>query len=127
MGVNHKPVKTKRSGTGGRMGTKEGKKLCYFGCAPTHSKVSQKEVRVMRNIRGSSKKVVLKSAQYANVRDKEGKIRKVKLKNVIETPDNRHNARQNILTMGAIVDSDIGRIRITNRVGQDGVVNGILI
>jgi small subunit ribosomal protein S8e len=54
-------------------------------------------------------------------------MKKVKVLNVIETPSNRHYARQNALTKGTIVQSEIGKIRVTNRVGQDGMINAILI
>jgi small subunit ribosomal protein S8e len=49
------------------------------------------------------------------------------MRTVIETPANRHNARQNIVSLGAIVDTELGKAKVTNRVGQDGVVNGILV
>ena len=55
------------------------------------------------------------------------KIQKSKIKNVIETPSNRFLARQNILTKGTIIETEIGKARIINRPSQDGCVNGILI
>ena len=54
-------------------------------------------------------------------------MQKVAMRTVIETPDNRHYARQNIVTKGAVVDTEIGKVKVTNRVGQDGVVNGKLL
>ena len=68
----------------------------------------------------------LSTAKFVNVLTKEG-MKKVTLRTVLETPDNRHYARQNILTRGAVVDTEIGKVKITNRVGQDGVVNGKLL
>ena len=53
--------------------------------------------------------------------------RKAKIKNVLETPSNRFLARQNVLTKGTIVDTDLGKVKITNRPTQEGVVNGILL
>jgi len=35
--------------------------------------------------------------------------------------------RRNILTRGAVIKTEIGDARITNRPGQDGVVNAILL
>ena len=40
---------------------------------------------------------------------------------------NRFLARQNILTKGTIVETDLGKVQISNRPTQEGVVNGILI
>jgi len=45
----------------------------------------------------------------------------------LETPSNRFLARQNILTKGTIVETDAGKVRITNRPTQEGMVNGILV
>ena len=49
------------------------------------------------------------------------------LKNVLETPSNRFLARQNILTKGAIVETESGKAKITNRPSQEGSVQGVLI
>jgi small subunit ribosomal protein S8e len=126
MEQEHGPSKSKVSGTGGKKGKASDKKLSMSGGPFTATKLGPKEIRKNNRGRGSTRKVKLKTTSFANVLTKEG-IKKVKLKNVLETPDNRHNARKNILTKGAIVESDIGKIRVTNRVGQDGVVNGVLL
>ncbi|MFH0927239.1 MAG: 30S ribosomal protein S8e [Candidatus Micrarchaeota archaeon] len=127
MGNYHKPTKTKTSGTGGKKVAAMKKKLRYCGSEPTYTKVSEKETRVLRNATGNAKKVKLKTAAYANVATKDGKIVKAKIKKVTDTPDNPHYTRQNILTKGGVIDTEIGPAKITNRVGQDGVVNAKLI
>ena len=53
--------------------------------------------------------------------------KKIEIKNVLETPSNRFLARQNIITKGTIVETELGKAKITNRPSQEGVVNGILI
>jgi len=45
----------------------------------------------------------------------------------VETPSNKFLARQNVLTKGAIVETELGKVRITNRPTQEGVLNGILL
>jgi len=128
MSNYHKPVKTKSSGTGGRRVANKKKKLRYCGSEPTNAKVNEnKEIRTLRNIRGNSKKVKLKAAMYANIVGKDGEVKKAKIKKVTETPDNPHHTRQNILTKGGIIDTELGIAKITNRVGQDGVVNAKLV
>jgi small subunit ribosomal protein S8e len=47
--------------------------------------------------------------------------------NVLETPSNRFLARQNIITKGTIVETELGKVKITNRPTQEGIVNGILV
>jgi small subunit ribosomal protein S8e len=81
--------------------------------------------RKTQKTRGGNKKVVLLKAKFVNV-IKDKKTRKVEIKNVLETPSNRFLARQNVLTKGTIVQTDLGKVKITNRPTQEGVVNGIL-
>jgi small subunit ribosomal protein S8e len=35
--------------------------------------------------------------------------------------------RMNIITRGAVLETEIGKVRVTNRVGQDGVVNAVAL
>ena len=51
----------------------------------------------------------------------------LEIKNVVETPSNKFLARQNIITKGTIVETELGKVRITNRPSQEGCINGILI
>jgi small subunit ribosomal protein S8e len=56
-----------------------------------------------------------------------GKSKKVSIKNVLETPANTFLARQNILIKGAIIETELGKAKITNRPSQEGNVQAILI
>lgn len=123
----HNPNKSKSGGTGGRRRKQADKQLAHYGSPATSTRLSEKENSKQVGVRGNGMKSRLKTTNSMNVLNKQGKIQKVKMRNVIETPDNRHHARQNVLTMGAIVDTELGKAKITNRVGQDGVVNGRLI
>ena len=84
------------------------------------------EKRKVKRIRGGKKKVSLLNSNFVNINVKGGK-KKVGIKNVLETPSNRFLARRNILTKGTIIDTELGKVRITNRPSQEGMVNGILI
>ncbi|RLF79472.1 30S ribosomal protein S8e, partial [Thermococci archaeon] len=42
-------------------------------------------------------------------------------------PANRQYVRRNIITKGAIIQTEIGKAIVTSRPGQDGVVNAVLI
>lgn len=78
--------------------------------------------------RGGNSKTVLLSADTANLIDKKTKKSKnVKIKNVIETPSNRFLARQNILIKGAIIETEAGKAKITNRPSQEGSVQAELL
>lgn len=115
------------TGTGGRRGKRTDKKLRYVGGTFTATKVGASEKKDNRRGRGNTGKIKLKMAKFINVLGKDGKMKKAAMRTVLETPDNRHYARQNILTRGAIVDTELGKVKVTNRVGQDGVVNGRLL
>jgi small subunit ribosomal protein S8e len=86
------------------------------------SEDKRKKVRV----RGGNKKTLLLGAQTINILSN-NKTKKTKIKNVLETPSNRFFARQNILTKGTIVETELGKAKITNRPSQEGNINGILI
>jgi len=78
--------------------------------------------------KGGNKRSVLLSDEFANVFNSETKkSKKVKIKNVLETPSNRFLARQNILVKSAIIETDLGKARITNRPSQEGNVQAVLI
>ena len=90
-------------------------------------KLGETKKKTLR-IRSGKIKTVLLSSNIANLIDKKTrKSKKVKIKNVIETPANRFLARQNVLIKGAIIETDAGRARITNRPSQEGCVQCILI
>ena len=75
---------------------------------------------------GGNKKTFLLKSNLINVNANGGK-KKVIIKNVLETPSNRFLARQNILTKGTIVETELGKVKITNRPTQEGMVNGIVV
>ncbi len=81
------------------------------------------EKRKTKRTTGGNKKTFLLKAKFVNIPQK----KKLEIKNVLETPSNRFLARQNILTKGTIVETELGKVRITSRPSQEGVVNGILV
>ena len=117
---------TKRGGAGGKRKPSRGKRLAELGRPFTATKVAEKDVRKSVRTRGGTPKVKLKKAAFANVLTKEG-FKKAKIKRVLESRDNRHYARMNVITLGCIVETDIGKARVTSRPGQTGVVNAILV
>jgi len=78
--------------------------------------------------RGGNQKTVLLSSNYVNViNPKTKKSQKVIIKNVLETPPNRFLARQNILVKSAIIETELGKAKITNRPSQEGMVQAELL
>jgi small subunit ribosomal protein S8e len=94
---------------------------------PRIVKLRKEKKKTIRGM-GGNKKIVLLSSESANIYNPETKkSKKVKIKNVVETPSNRFLARQNILVKSAIIDTELGKARITNRPSQEGHVQAILI
>ena len=84
------------------------------------------EKRKYKRVMGGRKKTFLLRANMINVKIG-NKTQKLEIRNVLETPSNRFLARQNILSKGTIVQTEKGKVRITNRPSQEGMINGILV
>jgi len=90
-------------------------------------KLSEKKQKTIRGQGGNKRKVLL-SENFANIIDtKTKKAKKVQIKNVLETPSNRFLARQNILVKSAIIETELGKAKITNRPSQEGMVQAVLV
>ncbi len=89
-------------------------------------KLSDKEKKRSKRTLGGNKKSFLLSAKYVNVVEN-GKTKRVEIKNVLETPSNSFLARQNIITKGTIIETELGKVKVTNRPTQESVLNGILV
>lgn len=92
---------------------------------PTLTKVGEKKIKKVRTIGGNSKLRVLKQS---NVAVKKGnKTIKVKIVRVLKNPANRHFVRMNVITKGAIIETDKGNVQVTNRPGQNGIIQGTIV
>lgn len=118
-------MKTGRKISGGKYRASRKKKLFERKGQPRVVKLAERKSKPLR-IRGGSIKRILHSENHANLMVK-GKAKKVKITNVLETQANSFLARQNILVKGAIVETELGKARITNRPGQEGMVQAVLL
>ena len=116
---------TGRKLSGGKYHQKRKKKAYDMGGHIRKVKLAEKKTKIMRGMGGTLKTVSLAQNTMNVIKNGKGKV--AKIKNVIETPSNRFLARQNILVKGAIVDTDLGKAKITNRPSQEGMVQGVLI
>lgn len=107
--------------SGGRYRKKRKKKKYELPGQQRTVKLGKKKAKRIR-VKGGYKKTVLLTSNFVNVKGK-----KLEIKNVLETPSDRFLARQNILTRGTIVETEAGKVKITNRPSQEGVINGVLI
>ena len=104
------------------------KRRAHAGRPPTETRLGEKEKKKKIRVRGGNFKIRLLVAAYANVMDPEThRAKKVRILDVIENPANREYARRRIITKGAIIQTELGPARVTNRPGQEGYVNAVLI
>ena len=113
------------SGSGGRRGKYRDKKLAQMGGEFSSTKVADEPRKETKRKRGGTTRVKPKRCTFVNV-VVGGKSQKVKIEGVIES-HNPHYARQNIITKGAVLNTSLGKVKVTNRVGQDGIVNGVIV
>jgi small subunit ribosomal protein S8e len=116
-----------RKVTGGRIRPAKGKRRTEIGLAPADTHVGEDKRKIVRGY-GNNEKVRALRAITANVTTKtDGKTKKVKIETVVENGANPNYVRRNLLTKGAIINTEIGRARIISRPGQDGVINAVLL
>jgi small subunit ribosomal protein S8e len=113
--------------SGGRYHALRKKRKCELKRPTRVTKLGERKLKEIET-RGGNKKVVLLSENKINIIDPKTKKSIITtIKNVIETPSNVFLARQNVLTKSAIIDTEKGKAKITNRPSQEGCVQGILI
>lgn len=119
--------RSKRKASGGRYHYSRSKMQYELAGFPASTKLSpEKRVRTVRLLGGNQKQVTL-ATNIINVTDKKGKTVKTEITNVIENPANPQLVIRNIITKGAIVETKLGKARVTSRSGQEGSLNGVLV
>ena len=125
MAISQK--RSKRKPTGGRYKATYKEKHSETGSDPTMTKLETKRKSTLR-VMGASIKTRLLAVDTANVLDLKTKKHKVvKITNVVDNAANRNYIRRNILTKGAVIETELGKAKITSRPGQEGTVNAVLI
>ena len=111
--------------SGGKFWPYRKKRLSEMGLDATLTKV-EKLVKREKRLRGGSQITQLVSTNTCNLLI-DGKYKKSKIKMVKENPANRNFARMNVITKGAIIETEDGLARVTSKPSRHGVVNAILI
>ena len=119
--------RSKRKFTGGLYKKIRKKKKRDFGSDFIPIKIGERSKKVVRGLAGSRKQRLLQSDVINVTNPKTGKTQTTKILEVLEHLDNPHYTRMNVITKGCLVKTDLGKVKITSRPGQHGIVNGILI
>ena len=118
-------LKSKRKMTGALLKRHMKKKRYQMGRDFLPAHIGEMKAAVQRTMGGSAKRTLTKS-NIANVMVN-GKAQKVSFKSVKENKADSQFVRRNIVTKGAVIETDLGLARVTSRPGQDGAINAVLI
>ena len=125
MAITH--TRSRRKMTGGRYIAYRHKRKFELAKQSTLTGLGEKK-NIRGRVIGGGIKYRLLQCNIANVYDpKTKKYSKATIKTMVENPANRHYVRRNIMTKGTIIDTDLGKAKITNRPGQEDVINAVLI
>ena len=120
-------TRSKRKSTGGRYKSHLTKRVHALAGAPRLTKLGDTKRKTIKT-RGANIKTVLFYSDTANVYNpKTKKYQKTKIKTISENQANRNFVKRNIMNKGAIIETEIGKAKITSRPGQEGSINAVLI
>ena len=116
-----------RKPSGGKLILARGKRKFEIGREQSDTTIGESRIKRVQT-RGGKKKIRMLRGNMAAVADPvTGMTKMVKIETAKENQANLHYMRRSILTKGAVIKTEIGDARITNRPGQDGVVNAVLL
>ncbi len=119
--------RSRRKITGGRYRNHRGKRKTEIGREKQITVIGRKTMKMVRTKGGNLKFRVL-TVDVANVYDpKAKKTIRTNITTVMENPANPHYVRRNIITKGAIIETEKGKARVTSRPGQHGQINAVLL
>ncbi len=118
-------LRSGRKTTGGKYKThgKKTRALKRRDFLPTHLGGTKS---IEKRTRGGSTKRILLKTETANIAIK-GKYQKAKILSVLKNPADLQFVRRNIITKGAIIQTDLGKAKVLSRPGQSGTIDAILI
>ena len=120
--------RSRRKVTGGFYKKSRKKKSANLSALPTFTKVGKVNQLIVKRSKGGYSKPTMFIANKINVVDpKTKKFSLTDIVTVVESPANRNFIRRNIITKGSIVNTKLGKVKVTSRPGQEGFVNGIFI
>ena len=118
---------SRRSKTGRRIRYSRGKRKFEIGRETLLTTIGDTRLKKIRT-QGDNRKTRAKTLNLAYVIDqKNNKTSKSEIKSVIGNPANVNYIRRNIINKGAIIETNLGKARVTSRPGQTGMINAVLI
>lgn len=94
---------------------------------PANTKMADR-IKIVKRAMGGNLKESLLAVNVANIYNpKTKKMQVAKIKTVAENAANRHFVRRNIITKGTVIDTELGKAKVTSRPGQTGTINAVLM
>ncbi|MCH2643364.1 MAG: 30S ribosomal protein S8e, partial [Candidatus Thalassarchaeum sp.] len=121
---------SRRKPTGGRLkrpNRYRGKRRTEVASEEQLAYVGEADARKNYRKRSGSQTVRTLSVNQVNVNMKGGKTVRATVKNVVGNDADPNYIRRNIVTKGAVLDTDQGLVKVTSRPGMHGVVSGVLV
>jgi len=120
-------LRSKRKSTGAKLRPNIKKKKRVRGTTFSETRIGERRAKTAAS-RGGNTKTRLLAVEKINVANsKTGKITRSKIISVKDNQANVHYIRRNIVTRGAVVETEAGLAKITSRPGQDGIINAVLV
>lgn len=120
-------TRSKRKRTSGKFRRNSKRKKVHLGNEFTETTLGEQKV-IEARVRGGNKKKRVKKGNVINLSDpSSGSTERVKIEDVIKNQSNPDLVRRDIITKGAVVQTEKGKVRITSRPGQDGLLNAVLL
>ncbi len=111
--------------TGKKYQTDRQKRKKQLARTPSLTKIGENKVKKVRTLGGNNKNRIIQTDKVIINQGKKKII--AKIVRVLENPANRHFVRMNVITKGVIIETDKGNVKVTNRPGQEGHVQGVLV
>ena len=119
--------KSRRSKAGRRIRYARGKRKFEIGREQHLTNIGTTKMKKVRTM-GNNRKTRAMTTDVAYVVDpKNNKTTKTEIVSVVENKANIHYVRRNIINKGAIIETKLGKAKVTSRPGQYGTINAILI
>ena len=119
--------KSTRKYTSGRIISARSKKRYELGGEEANTHLGETIRKTERTMGGREKSRLLRDSTAIVTDPKTNTAKNVKIDTVSGNPANIHYVRRNIITKGAIIKTELGTARVTNRPGQEGNINAVLI
>jgi small subunit ribosomal protein S8e len=120
-------ARSNRQPSGARYKYKKVRRQHESGRSPSLTKIGEKRNQQARTIGGNSKDRALYAKNAQVVDPKTNKHSTAEILNVEENNANRHFVRRNIITKGAIIETEKGLAKVTSRPGQEGAIHAVLL